>query len=64
MAPGDVTSTFDRPYRPAPIALANRVGRLLGIGRAPIRVDQVLEKAKKKVGLSDLETIGFANRSE
>jgi hypothetical protein len=53
MAAGEVTSTFGRPYRPAPIALANRVGRLLGIGRGPIRVDHVLDKARKKVGLSD-----------
>jgi hypothetical protein len=53
MAAGEVTSTFDRPYRPAPIALANRVGRLLGIARDPLRIDRVLDKARKKVGLSD-----------
>jgi hypothetical protein len=55
----EITSTFDRPYRPAPIAFANRLGRLLGIGRGPIRVEQVLDKARKKVGLSDFGEEGF-----
>ena len=48
MPPSEVTSTFDRPYRPAAIAVANRVGRLLsglGIGGKPITVDGVLSDA-------------------
>jgi hypothetical protein len=56
MSSGEVTSTFDRPYRPAAIAIANRVGRLLsgvGIGGGPITVDGVLSDARRKVGLSD-----------
>ena len=33
MPASEITSTFDRPYRPAAIAIANRVGRLLsGVG--------------------------------
>jgi len=64
MSDAEVTSTFDRPYRPAPIALANRVGRLLGIGRRPIRVEQVLDKARKKVGLNDFGDEGFVEPLE
>jgi hypothetical protein len=61
--PGDeVTSAFDRPYRPAPIAVANRVGRLLagvGIGGKPITVDGVLSDARRKMGLTDFGDEGF-----
>jgi hypothetical protein len=46
-------ATFDRPYRPTAIAIANRVGRALGVGCGPIRADRVLAQAQKKVGLSD-----------
>lgn len=59
MSPGEVTSTFDRPYRPAAIAIANRVGRILGIGRGPILVDRVLAEAQRKVGMSDFGDEAF-----
>ena len=39
--------------------MANRVGRVLGIGRSPIRVKRVLAEAKKKVGLTDFGDEGF-----
>ena len=53
MSKAEVTSTFDRPYRPKAIALANRVGKLFGLDRRPITVDGVLADAQRKVGLSD-----------
>ncbi len=56
MSSGEITSTFDRPYRPAAIAFANRAGRLLsavGIGGKPLTVDGVLSDARRKAGLSD-----------
>lgn len=59
MSPGEVTSTFDRPYRPTAIAIANRVGRILGIGRGPILVDRVLAEAQRKVGMSDFGDEAF-----
>lgn len=59
MSAADVTSAFGRPYRPLPIALANRLGRLLGVGEGPMRVDHVLEKARKKTGLSDFGEDGY-----
>ena len=62
MPPSEITSTFDRPYRPAAIAFANRVGRLLsglGIGGKPITVDGVLSDARRKTGLSDFGDEGF-----
>ena len=59
MSTEEVTSAFDRPYRPAAIAIANRVGRLLGIGRGPISVDRVLAEAKRKVGMSDFGDEAF-----
>jgi hypothetical protein len=39
--------------------MANRIGRVLGIGRGPIRVERVLAEAKKKVGLTDFGDEGF-----
>ena len=45
MCPSEVTSTFDRPYRPAAIAVANRLGRFLsgvGIGGKPLTVEGVM----------------------
>ena len=51
MAVAEVSSVFDRPYRPMPIAIANRLGRLLGFDRRPISVDGVLADAKRKTGL-------------
>ena len=62
MSSTDVTSTFDRPYRPVPIAVANRVGRVLaaaGIGGKPITVDGVLSDARRKMRLSDFGDEGF-----
>ena len=62
MRPDEVTSTFDRPYRPAAIAVANRLGRLLsgvGIGGKPITVGGVLSDARRKMGLSDFGDEGF-----
>ena len=59
MSAGEVTSTFDRPYRPTAIAIANRVGRVLGIGRGPISVDRVLAEAQRKVGMSDFGDEAF-----
>jgi hypothetical protein len=62
MSPSEVTSTFGRPYRPAAIAVANRVGRLLsgvGIGGKPITVDGVLSDARRKMGLSDFGDEAF-----
>lgn len=53
MSSGEVSSAFGRPYRPAAIAIANRLGKWLGIGRGPITVDGVLRDAKRKVGLFD-----------
>ena len=56
MSSGEIMSTFDRPYRPAAIAFANRAGRLLsavGIGGKPLTVDGVLSDARRKAGLSD-----------
>ena len=59
MSAGEVTSTFDRPYRPTAIAIANRVGRVLGIGRGPVSVDRVLAEAQRKVGMSDFGDEAF-----
>jgi hypothetical protein len=62
MSSSEITSVFDRPYRPKPIAIANRVGRLLsgvGIGGKPITVDGVLSDARRKGGLSDFGNEGF-----
>ena len=58
-ASGEVTSAFDRPYRPAAIALANRLGRLFRIGTGPITMDSVLRDAKRKVVLSDFGDEAF-----
>ncbi len=64
MSAGAVTSRFDKPYRPAAIALANRVGRLFGIGTKPITVQEVLADARKKSGLSDFGDEGFGEPLE
>lgn len=67
MSSPEVTSTFDRPYRPFAIALANRVGRVLsgvGIGGGPITVGGVLSDARRKVGLSDFGDEGFVEPLE
>ena len=57
-----ITSNFERAYRPAAIALANRIGRALsrvGIGGKPITVTGVLDDARRKVGLRDFGDEGF-----
>ncbi|MFZ1862779.1 MAG: sulfotransferase [Polyangiales bacterium] len=62
MASAEVSSSFDRPYRPWAIAVANRVGRLLadvGLGGGPITVDGVLAQARRKTGLRDFGDEGF-----
>jgi len=62
MTSPEVTSSFVRPYRPAPIAFANRIGRTLsalGIGGKPISVDDVLSAARRKAGLQDFGDEGF-----
>lgn len=56
------TSGFDKPYRPAAIAIANRMGRALasvGIGGGPITVDTVVSSAIRKTGLDDFGDDGF-----
>ena len=51
-----VTSTdYRNPYRPWPVALFNRAGRLArkaGLGR-PLNVDRMVASAQRKTGLSD-----------
>jgi hypothetical protein len=67
MSPSEITSAFDRPYRPTAIAIANRVGRLLagvGIGGRPITVDGVMSDARRKTGLSDFGDEGFVRALE
>jgi hypothetical protein len=62
MSSREITSGFDRPYRPAAIATANRIGRILsgvGIGGRPITVDGVLSEARRRVGMSDFGDEGF-----
>jgi hypothetical protein len=62
MSSEEVTSSFDRPYRPAAIAVANRIGRALskvGIGGQAITVQGVLSDARRKVGLDDFGDQGF-----
>ena len=39
MRAGEATSAFAKPYRPAAIALANRLGRLLRLEQRPITLD-------------------------
>jgi hypothetical protein len=67
MSPSEITSAFDRPYRPTAIAIANRVGRLLagvGIGGKPITADGVMSDARRKTGLSDFGDEGFVRALE
>ncbi len=62
MSSAEITSSFGKPYRPAAIALANRIGRALwklGIGGKPITVRGVLSDARRKVGLDDFGDEGF-----
>ncbi len=62
MPSNEVSSVFDRPYRPAAIAAANRAGRFLsklGIGGGPIRVREVLDEARRRVDLEDFGDEAF-----
>ena len=62
MSSDEITSSFDRPYRPAAIAVANRIGRALskvGIGGQAITVQGVLSDARRKVALDDFGDQGF-----
>ena len=62
MPSNEVSSVFDKPYRPAAIAAANRVGRLLsklGVGDRPITVGGVLDAARRRVGLKDFGDEAF-----
>jgi len=62
MSSAEITSRFGKPYRPRPIALANRMGRALwklGIGGKPITVQAVLSDARRKAGLDDFGDEGF-----
>lgn len=62
MSSEEITSNFERAYRPTAVALANRVGRALsrvGIGGRPITVDGVLDDARRKAGLRDFGDEGF-----
>ena len=50
------SGSYDRPYRPAPIALVNAAGRALGkvgVGPGPLVVGDLMDAARKKTGLSD-----------
>jgi hypothetical protein len=57
VASGRVTSTnYDRPYRPALVAAANRLGRLLGrtgLLQADLGEQSLLHAARRKTGLDD-----------
>ena len=56
-ASGRLTSTsYDRPYRPIPVAVANRLGRLLsraGLLQADLSEKSLLEAARRKTRLDD-----------
>lgn len=52
---GRVTSTdYGNPYRPLPVRILNRIGKAGGnLGLAgPLRVDKLLDQAKRKTGLA------------
>ncbi|MBT8468915.1 MAG: sulfotransferase [Deltaproteobacteria bacterium] len=62
MSSAEISSSFGKPYRPAAIALANRVGRSLwklGVGGKPITVRGVLSDARRRVGFDDFGDEGF-----
>jgi NAD(P)-dependent dehydrogenase (short-subunit alcohol dehydrogenase family) len=60
------TSTaYGRPYRPAPVALANRVGELaglLGLEGADLGEASLMEAASRKTGLDDFGDASFRER--
>ncbi|MFH1437546.1 MAG: sulfotransferase [Pseudomonadota bacterium] len=61
-----VTSVdYERPYRPPAVAMANRVGRLLGkagVRGADLRVDGLLAAARARAGLEDFGDDAFLGR--
>jgi hypothetical protein len=59
MAAAKVMSAFDRPYRPTAIAIANRLGRLFGVGTGPLSMQGVLADAQRKAGLGDFGDEAF-----
>jgi hypothetical protein len=59
MSAGEVSSKFGKPYRPTAIAIANRVGRVFGLGSKPITASGVLADARKKAKLSEFGDESF-----
>lgn len=54
--------SYDRPYRPRPVALANRLGRALGrvgVAMAALDVDALVAAARRTTGLSDFGDDAF-----
>ena len=64
---GRVTSTdYEHPYRPVPVAILNRigsVGRRLGLTDS-LRVDTLVNQAKRKTGLADFGDDGHLRALE
>jgi hypothetical protein len=63
-APSERVTSHDyaRPFRPRPIAIANRVGRalsLVGLGAGRLTVDGLVADARKKSGLTRFDDEGF-----
>ena len=51
---GETSSEYRAPFRPRPIAIANRIGRMLslvGIGGAPLDAGRLIAAARRKTGL-------------
>ena len=56
------SSRYDRPYRPRPVALANRVGtalRRVGVEGPSFSIDALVEAARRSTGLADFGDEGF-----
>lgn len=52
----ETSTNYGRPFRPAPIKLANRLGQIFidwGITGLPLTVDDLMESARRKTGLSN-----------
>jgi len=59
---GVTSADYRAPYRPRPIALANRLGQVLaraGIGAAPFTVEALIAEARKKTGLARFDEESF-----
>ena len=62
---GVTSADYTRPYRPRPIALANRVGEALrkaGLAPAPFTVGNLITEARKKTGLFRFDDESFCTR--